>query len=106
MLRGGSWNNSAENCRSTNRNRNPPDNRNNNVGFRLVRLPAHHAGGRRPADPDEIPSPALPGQKLKYPAGAGSRCGCLATAPAGLIFTGEKDETITDKNGQGDSKPV
>ena len=33
--RGGSWNNNARNCRSANRNRNNPDNRNNNNGFRL-----------------------------------------------------------------------
>ena len=35
MLRGGSWNNNASNCRVVNRNNNHPDNRNNNVGFRL-----------------------------------------------------------------------
>ncbi|MGD0092790.1 MAG: SUMF1/EgtB/PvdO family nonheme iron enzyme [Planctomycetota bacterium] len=36
VLRGGSWNNNPRNCRSANRNRNTPDNRNNNIGFRLV----------------------------------------------------------------------
>ena len=36
VLRGGSWNNNANNCRSANRNRNTPDNRNNNIGFRVV----------------------------------------------------------------------
>ncbi|MBX7168094.1 MAG: hypothetical protein K1X74_17290 [Pirellulales bacterium] len=41
MLRGGSWNNNARNCRSANRNRNMPDNRNNNMGFRV----ASTAGG-------------------------------------------------------------
>lgn len=35
VLRGGSWNNNATNCRVSNRNRNNPDNRNNNNGFRL-----------------------------------------------------------------------
>ncbi|MBX2926630.1 MAG: SUMF1/EgtB/PvdO family nonheme iron enzyme [Saprospiraceae bacterium] len=39
MIRGGSWNNNTENCRTANRNRNNPDNRNNNVGFRLVFVP-------------------------------------------------------------------
>lgn len=34
VLRGGSWNNNAQNARSANRNNNTPDNRNNNVGFR------------------------------------------------------------------------
>ncbi|MBN1507852.1 MAG: SUMF1/EgtB/PvdO family nonheme iron enzyme [Sedimentisphaerales bacterium] len=34
--RGGSWNNNARNCRSANRNRNTPGNRNNNLGLRLA----------------------------------------------------------------------
>ncbi|MFM7615174.1 MAG: hypothetical protein ACKO4R_13350 [Synechococcales cyanobacterium] len=36
MLRGGSWNNNAKNCRSAYRNHNAPDNPNNNNGFRVV----------------------------------------------------------------------
>jgi hypothetical protein len=40
VLRGGSWINSAQNCRLSNRNNNHPENRNNNIGFRLVLAPA------------------------------------------------------------------
>jgi len=36
VLRGGSWNNNPNNCRSATRNNNNPDNRNNNNGFRVV----------------------------------------------------------------------
>jgi len=36
VIRGGSWNNNARNCRSANRNNNNPDNENNNNGFRPV----------------------------------------------------------------------
>ncbi len=36
VKRGGNWNNNARNCRSANRNNNNPDNRNNNIGFRLL----------------------------------------------------------------------
>ncbi|NGZ59029.1 MAG: hypothetical protein CV081_00825, partial [Nitrospira sp. LK265] len=36
MIRGGSWNNKPDNLRVSNRNRNTTDNRNNNIGFRLV----------------------------------------------------------------------
>jgi hypothetical protein len=36
VIRGGAWNNKPENLRSAARNRNNPDNRNNNVGFRLA----------------------------------------------------------------------
>nr|WP_233744878.1 SUMF1/EgtB/PvdO family nonheme iron enzyme [Leptodesmis sichuanensis] len=35
-MRGGSWNNNPRNCRSAYRNNNNPDNRNNNIGFRVV----------------------------------------------------------------------
>ncbi|HIJ87392.1 MAG TPA: SUMF1/EgtB/PvdO family nonheme iron enzyme [Desulfuromonadales bacterium] len=38
-MRGGSWNNNDNNARAANRNRNEPDNRNNNIGFRLVLPP-------------------------------------------------------------------
>lgn len=37
VLRGGSWNNNAQNLHSANRNNNSPDKRNNHVGFRLLR---------------------------------------------------------------------
>lgn len=36
-MRGGSWNNNRNNVRCAYRNRNEPDNFNNNLGFRLVR---------------------------------------------------------------------
>lgn len=36
VLRGGSWNNNADNCRVAYRSYNNPDNRNNNIGFRLA----------------------------------------------------------------------
>ena len=43
VVRGGSWNNNGRNCRSAYRNRKEPDNRNNNLGFRLAL--AQHAVG-------------------------------------------------------------
>ncbi len=48
VLRGGSWNNNPGNLRAANRNRNRPDNRNNNLGFRVVRL-ASLPAGRKPS---------------------------------------------------------
>jgi hypothetical protein len=36
VVRGGSWNNNRNNARCSYRNRNEPDNFNNNIGFRLV----------------------------------------------------------------------
>jgi hypothetical protein len=41
VMRGGSWNNNPNRLRSANRNRNTPDNRNNNLGFRLAHYPRH-----------------------------------------------------------------
>jgi hypothetical protein len=44
VLRGGAFNNRAENLRASNRNRNDPRNRNRNIGFRCVlALPRQHA---------------------------------------------------------------
>jgi hypothetical protein len=39
QVRGGSWNNNRNNARCAYRNRNEPDNRNNNVGFRCANAP-------------------------------------------------------------------
>ena len=39
VKRGGSWNNNANNCTVGKRNNNSPDNRNNNLGFRLAWRP-------------------------------------------------------------------
>jgi formylglycine-generating enzyme required for sulfatase activity len=36
VLRGGSWNNNRDNARCANRNRNNPNKRNNNIGFRCA----------------------------------------------------------------------
>ncbi|NBR50068.1 hypothetical protein EBU02_14740 [bacterium] len=42
-IRGGSWNNNADNATVANRdNNNNPDNRNNNIGFRLARSSGRH----------------------------------------------------------------
>ena len=43
VIRGGSWNNNAKNVRAAYRNDNQPDNRNNNLGFRLARAHEHSA---------------------------------------------------------------
>ena len=36
VLRGGAWNNNQDNARTDFRNNNHPNNRNNNIGFRVV----------------------------------------------------------------------
>ena len=47
VLRGGSWNNNANNARSAYRNNNNPNNRNNNNGFRLASTGAPESGRAR-----------------------------------------------------------
>jgi hypothetical protein len=55
VVRGGSWNTEPRNLRSANRNRNEPDNRNNNLGFRPASTLArpsrtvHGPGGSAPS---------------------------------------------------------
>ncbi len=43
-LRGGSWNNNADNARCAYRNDNNPDNDNDNIGFRLATRAPRPAG--------------------------------------------------------------
>ena len=73
--RGGSWNNSADNCRSANRNRNAPGNRNSNLGFRLA-LSSHRAArcGRRtePAGAQFL-QPSRTNQERSRPVPVGDR---------------------------------
>lgn len=55
VIRGGSWNNNANNCRSANRNNNNPDNNNNNNGFRVALSTAQGNDGFRLIEPEDIP---------------------------------------------------
>lgn len=62
VLRGGGWNNQPDNARSAIRNRNTPDNRNNNTGFRLART--LHARASAFKEPD-VGSGRVQGQGYK-----------------------------------------
>lgn len=53
VIRGGSWNNDARNCRSANRNNDAPDNRNDNLGLRLLSTRRRQRVGFR--DPARVP---------------------------------------------------
>ena len=48
-MRGGSWNNNPQNVRVSNRNRNGPTNRNNNIGFRCAGYAERGLGSIEPA---------------------------------------------------------
>ena len=70
VIRGGSWDNSARNCRAAYRNRRRPDNRNGNRGFRVCLFPGtkvdrsrdHHRTTQIP----ELPT-SVGGQNLGKP---------------------------------------
>ncbi|MEW6029335.1 MAG: SUMF1/EgtB/PvdO family nonheme iron enzyme [Chloroflexota bacterium] len=68
MLRGGSWNNNRNNCRCSVRNRNNPDNFNNNVGFRVVLshniFPARSAAPSTDGGRGKTSAGLLPAQNL------------------------------------------
>lgn len=55
VIRGGSWNNNANNCRSANRNNNNPDNNWNNNGFRVALSLAQEDDGCRIIEQEDIP---------------------------------------------------
>jgi len=85
VLRGGSWNNNGRNCRAANRNRNEPDERNNNLGFRLA-----------PAQKQETPPltrrssslrrPHGPWQKPKATRRVSRSCSSTAESPPGRRY--------------------
>jgi hypothetical protein len=72
MDRGGSWNNNHRNVRCANRNRNVPDNFNNNIGFRLVVHDSYSFADKVcplvEADeaPISEPAPSVPGNLVGY----------------------------------------
>ena len=80
MLRGGSWNNDASNCRSANRNRNDADNRNNNNGLRLASTiavrnrqlshPLISGGPTSLPKTDRLPPPVSPGSAVTHRGGS------------------------------------
>ena len=81
VIRGGSWNNTADNTRASNRNRNTPENRNNNLGFRVARAQPSRVDSRR-TGPTALPSrrPLRRANRRSWPPGAGSRTRTLPAA--------------------------
>ncbi|MCL4207968.1 MAG: hypothetical protein KJ000_36235 [Pirellulaceae bacterium] len=65
MIRGGSWRNDSQNCRSANRNANEPSNRNDNLGFRVAAAP--RASGQCPAERNRPRSSPAPGRANPNP---------------------------------------
>ncbi len=64
MVRGGSWNSNARNCRAAYRNAIHRENRNDNLGFRLARAQGPTESVR---DPAPVPSPGFPGRIAERP---------------------------------------
>jgi hypothetical protein len=82
VIRGGSWNNHASNCRAANRNRNKPSNRNNNLGFRLARAPQVERRFYQ-TEPTAFPFRRCVGSADKTLSGARAVLVAQANAPSG-----------------------
>jgi len=94
VIRGGSWNNDARNCRSAYRNRNWPENRNQNLGFRLARSSADGVDslpdgtGRFPMPPraaETRPGPScVTSRKRSAARWTRARTSCVSTITAAI----------------------
>ena len=84
--RGGNWGNDARNCRSANRNRNTPGNRNNNLGLRVSRARREVEHVRRTGQ-DPVPKAMnfAAGQNRR-PGGSGRLLGEKARRPRRALF--------------------
>ncbi len=86
MNRGGSWNNDAQYARAANRNNNDPDNRNDNLGFRLASPGAAGLCAHGPERRDHGPAArAMPLTIVSEPVPGGNATGPKMTpAPSNL----------------------
>ena len=91
VVRGGSWNNNGRNVRSANRNRNTPDNRNNNLGFRLALAQQAMIGLN---DPIIIRS-CLNASKQQDHRYASNGCGCSVNAYRMVALPKAKPQLLT-----------
>jgi hypothetical protein len=96
VKRGGSWNNSARNVRTANRNRNRPSNTNNNLGFRvcLARSPMN----KRVIGQRIFQYPVVAGSNRTGRSGAGTSC---AAARAASGFRTERPAKVFFVCGEG-----
>lgn len=85
--RGGSWNDDARNVRAAYRNAHHPDNRNDDLGFRLAQA-QEHAGGRVPDPPCHLSAgPTVRGKQQADTVVLVARVGALASARRWSIFS-------------------
>ncbi len=66
-MRGGAWNNNPQNVRVSNRNRNEPTNRNNNIGFRCAGYGERGLGGLETRGLEPVSSTEVPGMPTPLP---------------------------------------
>ncbi|MFN9416226.1 MAG: hypothetical protein ACOVQH_04030 [Burkholderiaceae bacterium] len=89
MNRGGSWNNEAANCRSANRNRNNPSNRNNNNGFRV----ALNSNGRK-SWMASGGCPGIPDGTVRFPVWPGFGLVSKTSTRDRVVLVGRLDDVL------------
>ncbi|MFM9939438.1 MAG: SUMF1/EgtB/PvdO family nonheme iron enzyme [Hyphomicrobiaceae bacterium] len=102
-MRGGSWNNNPQNLRSANRNNNQPDNRNNNIGFRLARTLIRQNRHDHGLVSKESLAPPRPGRAQGGV--CGTRCVHLMSWAAQRAFRAVHDDTAGPR-GSATTAPV
>ena len=104
VIRGGSWNNDAHNCRSAYRNNNRPDNRNHNLSFRLsssrqrpdAARPRMRRQRQRPHPMPRTRSPSKQGTNRTCPAAVGRPRG--SNTAAGHTISDLRFARLIDRN--------
>jgi hypothetical protein len=83
VLRGGAWNNQPHNVACAIRNHNEPDDRNNNIGFRVAKTPCGKANGKR----QTLARPVFPEYFVVAPSGVHSLSYFAVAKIASLFYS-------------------
>ena len=99
-MRGGSWNNNPQNVRVSNRNRNEPTNRNNNIGFRCAGYAERGLSGSEVRGPEPVSSTEIPGAPTPFPGRRSRRRRQGRQTASGPGFSGSLQANVSPGSAQ------